>query len=271
MKIPNQTIQRLKNNYGNWVLITGATSGIGREMALKFGEAGFNLVLTGRREKVLNELGTQLFDAHQVEVIPVVGDLAKFSDVEFLMHETAHLPIGIAVLNAGYGTSGKFITAKIDQEINMLALNCEAVLRLSHHFANNMKSENRRGALVFLSSIVSFQGVPNAAHYAATKAYVQSLGEALAIELKPLGIDMLCAAPGPVNSGFAQRANMQMDLVMKPEQIAVPMINAIGRKKTLLPGFLTKFLVYNLSMVPRWLKIRIMGQVMAGFTKHQLS
>ncbi|MDP4934174.1 MAG: SDR family NAD(P)-dependent oxidoreductase, partial [Salibacteraceae bacterium] len=98
---------------------------------------------------------------------------------------------------------------------------------------------------MLLSSMVAFQGVPNAANYAASKAYVQSLGEALSIELKPEGIDVLTIAPGPVESGFSGRANMQMGKAMKPEAIALATINAIGKRSTLLPGFLTKLLVYN--------------------------
>ena len=120
-----------------------------------------------------------------------------------------------------------------------------------------------------MASLVGFQGTPFAAHYAATKAYVQSLAEALSVELKPEGIDVLAAAPGPVSSGFASRANLQMGATLKPEGIAVPILNALGNKQTVLPGFLTKFLVYALRTAPRWGKVRIMKLVMGGMTKHQ--
>ncbi|MEL7124084.1 MAG: SDR family NAD(P)-dependent oxidoreductase [Bacteroidota bacterium] len=269
MKLSNKTIQRLNNKYGNWILITGATSGIGKEIALKFGEAGFNLIITGRREKLLHELSSLLFDKYQVETIPIVGDLSNEDEVQHLIKETAHLNIGIAVLNAGFGTSGKFIDANLEVEINMLNLNCKALMMLTHHFANKMKKQPQRGAIVLMSSMVAFQGVPNAAHYAATKAYVQSFGEAIALELKSEGIDIICAAPGPVESGFSERANMKMSMALSPEDVGIPIINAIGKKTTVLPGFLTKLLVYNLRMTPRWGKIRIMGNVMSGFTKHQ--
>ncbi len=271
MKISQKTIKRFKKNYHEWVLITGATSGIGRELAIKFGEAGFKLVITGRREQELEALSTHLFDEYGTESIPIKGDLSTIEDVDILLKETDHLNIGIAVLNAGFGTSGKFINADLKQEMNMLDLNCKAVLIMAHHFANKMKSQSKKGAIVFLSSMVAFQGVPNAANYAATKAYVQSLSEALAIELKEEGIDVLAAAPGPVESGFSARANMKMNMSLKPEDVGVPIIEAIGRKTSILPGFLTKVLVYNLRMTPRWGKIRIMGKVMSGFTKHQIT
>lgn len=269
MKISNKTAERLKTTYGQWVLITGATSGIGHEMAIRFDEAGFNMVITGRTEGLLNTLASQLFDQYQVEAIPVAGDLSNQEEVQELMKSTEHLPLRIVVLNAGFGTSGKFLAAEIATEMNMLDLNCKSVLWLTHHFANKMKTSGEKGAIVLLSSMVSFQGVPNAANYAGTKAYIQSLGEALAIEFKPQGIDLLCAAPGPVKSGFSERANMVMGSAMDVKDVVVPIINAIGRKTNILPGFLTKFLVYNLRMTPRWMKVKIMGKVMAGFTKHQ--
>lgn len=189
MKLTQKTIKRLSNRYDEWVLITGATSGIGKEMAIQFAEAGFKLIITGRREKELQELSSMLFDRHKTETIPIVGDLS---------------PIGIAILNAGFGTSGRFIDANIEEEINMLDVNCKSVLIMAHHFANKMKTQAKKGAIVLMSSMVAFQGVPNAANYAASKAYVQSLGEAIGHELKSEGIDVLTAAPGPVASGFAE-------------------------------------------------------------------
>jgi hypothetical protein len=271
MKIAQKTIKRLKSNYHEWVLVTGATSGIGRELALKFGEAGFKLIITGRRGKELEALSAHLSDEYNTESIPVQGDLSIIEDVNKLFSEVSHLNIGIAILNAGFGTSGKFRASNIEQEVNMLDLNCKAVLIMAHHFANKMKAQPKKGAIVFMSSMVAFQGVPNAANYAATKAYVQSFSEALAVELKSEGIDVLSAAPGPVASGFAERADMKMDMSLSPEQIGVPIIEAIGRRSTVLPGFLTKLLVYNLRMTPRWAKVQIMGKVMGGFTKHQRS
>ena len=269
MKLSQKTIKRLKEKYGNWVLITGATSGIGRELAYKFGESGFNLVITGRREQILENLASELSEMYKVEVNPLTGDLSTAVGINDLLKHTTYLPLGIVVLNAGFGTSGKFLDSPIEREVNMLDLNCKSVLMLTHHFANKMKISPKKGAIVLMSSMVAFQGVPNAANYAATKAYVQSLGEALAHEFKPEGIDILCAAPGPVETGFSKRADMRMNMALKAKDVGVPIIESIGKRTTALPGFLTKFLVYNLRMTPRRVKVRIMGNVMAGFTKHQ--
>ncbi|GAB5563643.1 MAG: SDR family oxidoreductase [Winogradskyella sp.] len=269
MKLKEDTVCRLKNNYGKWSLITGATSGIGKELALNLGEAGFNLVLTGRRKSVLEKIKVKLSNAYNIEVVIIAGDLSLESDVLKLIKDTSDINIGIVILNAGFGTSGDFIKSDLDNELNMLNLNCKAILILTHYFANKLRNQSKKGAFVFLSSMVAFQGVPHAANYAATKAYVQSFGEALALELKPEGIDVLCAAPGPVETGFSARADMKMNNVLKPENITIPILNAIGKKSNIFPGFLTKFLIYSLRSTPRWGKIRIMGKVMKGFTKHQ--
>jgi len=117
--------------------------------------------------------------------------------------------------------------------------------------------------------MVGFQGVPYSANYAATKAYVQSLAEGLYHELKPFGVDVLATAPGPVKSEFEDRANMRMDMYLTPKHVGVPILKALGNKMTVLPGTLTKLLVYSLRIVPRWGKIRILKIVMGGMTKHQ--
>lgn len=112
--------------------------------------------------------------------------------------------------------------------------------------------------------MVAFQGVPNAAHYAATKAYVQSLAEALSEELQPFKVAVLAAAPGPVSSGFASRAHMNMGKALTPEEVGVPILKALGKQVTVLPGWLTKLLVYSLMTLPRWGKIKVMKKVMSG-------
>jgi hypothetical protein len=122
--------------------------------------------------------------------------------------------------------------------------------------------------MVLMSSIVGFQGTPFAAHYAATKAYVQALAEALSVELAPHGVDVLAAAPGPTHSGFAARAGMNLGVALNPEEVAQPILTALGRKSTVLPGLLSKLLTYSLMPLPRWARVRMMGTVMAGITKH---
>lgn len=255
--------KRLINNYGPWALVTGASSGIGLELSLQLASGGFNLILCARNIERLQTTESQIRKRYNVEIKLVSADMSEQADIDLLIKEVHNLDIGLVILSAGYGTSGLFVHSSIHREINMIRVNCESVLTLSHYFAQRMSAKGK-GGIILLSSIVAFQGVPNAAHYAATKAYIQSLGEALAIELKPFGVDVLSAAPGPVLTGFGARANMTMGKSLKPAEIGEPILKALGRKNTVYPGLLTKLLVLALSTVPRKIKVRIMKKVMAG-------
>jgi len=120
-----------------------------------------------------------------------------------------------------------------------------------------------------LASLVGFQGTPFSAHYAATKAYVQSLAEALHVELALSGVDVLASAPGPVQSGFAARAGMHFGVAVKPAEVAQATLDALGCKTTVVPGLLSKILTYSLSALPRSSRVRMMGWVMRGMTKQR--
>lgn len=268
MKLTNSQKNRLKNNYGPWALVTGASSGIGKELAKRIAESGLNLILTARRKGPLQNLGDSLQSEYQISVRTIIADISINDDIDLLIGDTKDINIGLVVLNAGFGTSGPFVKSPLVSELNMLDVNCKAPLILAHHFSKKFM-ERKKGGIIFLSSIVGFQGVPNAAHYSATKAYIQSLGEALYHELKYEGVDVLTAAPGPVNSGFGNRANMKIGKALKPEDIGIPILRALGRSSVVFPGTLTKVLIYSLRTVPRWGKVRIMKMVMGGMTKHQ--
>ncbi len=260
--------KRLHSQYGSWAVITGASSGIGREIGYKLAEAGLNLVLVARRRAVLEQIATEFTSKHGTQVRVMELDLALESSVKTLEATTHDLDVGLLIAAAGFGTSGSFLNAQLEQEIEMLNVNCRALLELSWYFGRRF-AKRGRGGIVLMSSIVGFQGMPFAAHYAATKAHVQALAEALYVELAPMGIDVLAAAPGPTHSGFATRAGMQMGMALKPEDIALPILNALGRRSMSLPGVLSKLLTYSLVPLPRWARVRIMGGVMGGMTKHQ--
>jgi len=254
--------------YGPWGLVTGASSGIGEAISHELAAVGLNVVLSGRNEARLQQLATQLETEHQIICEVILADMTAIADITKMIKELEHLPLGLFVASAGFGTSGEFIRSNLEDETDMVQVNTLALMLLTHHFARRF-AEQRRGGIVLMSSIVGFQGTPNAANYGATKAYVQSLGEGLYHELKPYGVDVLAAAPGPVNSGFAEVANMDMGNALKPSQVALPILKALGKKSTVFPGGLTKVLMFGLRTVPRWGKIRIMKIVMGSMTKHQ--
>lgn len=268
MQARSRRQQRLCTRYGPWAVVTGASSGIGREIALRLAESGLNLVLVARSKAALEQLAADLTARHAIEARVVDLDLARETGVETLGAATRDLDVGLLVAAAGFGTSGPFLESRLDQELEMLNVNCRSLVALSWHFGRRFAGRGR-GGMVLMSSIVGFQGMPNAAHYAATKAYVQALAEALYVELSPLGVDVLASAPGPTNSGFAARAGMRMGMALNPSDVAQSTLDALGRKSTVLPGFLSKLLTYALVPLPRWGRVRIMGRVMRGMTKHR--
>lgn len=266
MQLSTKEQQRLKHKYGEWAIVTGASSGIGLELARVLANAGFNLIINARNLEHLESVAKDLIRKHPIKIKIVDADLSESSGVEKIIESAQDLNVGLLINNAGFGTSGLFVKSSLQTEINMFRVNCEAVLSLTHYFSKTFKQQ-QRGGIIFLSSLVAFQGVPYAANYAATKAYIQSFAEALAIEFKPFGIDVLSAAPGPVNSGFGERAGMNMNKTMDASAISIPILKAIGRSTNVVPGLLSKILVYSLRTVPRWAKVRIMKQVMFGFVK----
>ncbi len=260
--------KRWMARYGPWALITGASEGIGREFARTLAAAGFNVILVARREERLRELTRELFDHYGTTATIVEADLADSESVTRVIESARDIDVGLLVASAGFGTSGPFVDARLNEELGMLDVNCRATLSMAHAYGRRFV-ERGRGGIVLLSSIVAFQGVPQSAHYSATKAYVQSLAEALCIEFKPLGVDVIAAAPGPVNSGFARRANMQMGLALDPSAVPTSTLSALGRRMTIRPGWLSKLLEVALKMLPRWGRVHMMNQVMSGMTKHQ--
>lgn len=269
MKRPSKKQDRFRARYGSWAVVTGASSGIGREIALCLAEAGLNLVLVARSRDVLEQLAADFRTRNGIETLVIDVDLATEKAIEVIEADTRTLDIGLLVAAAGYGTSGSFLDATLEQEFDMLYVNCRALLALSLLFGQRFANRGR-GGMVLMSSIVGLQGVPNAAHYAATKAYVQSLAEALYIELAPLGVDVLAAAPGPVQSGFGKRAGMKISgLVLKPEDVAHRILDALGKKSLVFPGLFSKLVPYSTAPLPRWVRARLVGTVMAGMTKHK--
>lgn len=249
--------------YGSWAIVTGASDGLGRAFAHRLAARGSSLVLVARRSSALNVLAEELQVAHAIRCIVIPMDLGKPGSVAALDEQTGGLDIGLVVAAAGFGSIGPFLDQPLEDEADMLAVNAAAVLRIAHVFGHRLRRRGRGGLVVF-GSVVGFQGTPLSANYAATKAYVQSLAEALAIEWADDGIDVLSCAPGPVATGFAARAGMAMGKAADPSELVEPCLDALGRRTTIRPGGLAKLLGYGLMMLPRSIRTRVLHQVMRG-------
>lgn len=263
-----QTVKRLQLRYGPWALVTGASDGIGKAFALELARSGINVALAARRRTELEMLAEELKAAHGVDTLVVACDLSTQSGIDAVMNATSDLDVGLLVAAAGFGTSGPILHSNLGQERDMLAVNCAALFELCVHFGRRFAARGR-GGMVLMSSLVGWQGTPHATHYAATKAYVQSLAEGMRVELKGSGVDVLASAPGPVHSGFAARADMRMSVAASPADVARASLGALGRKTTVVPGAFSKLLTYSLAMLPRVARTFVIGRVMRGMTRHQ--
>ncbi|MEM7675637.1 MAG: SDR family NAD(P)-dependent oxidoreductase, partial [Myxococcota bacterium] len=235
---PHKQLSPRWQRYGPWAVVTGASDGIGRQIAEQLADAGLNLVLVARREAVLGALANEIRTRTGVEVTLLIVDLSQRASVQHVLDSTAQLDVGLLVAAAGFGTSGYLVDGDLEQELNMIDVNCRALLHMTHAFGRRLR-QRERGGIILMSSLVGFQGVPRAANYAGTKAYVQSLAEGLSHELGPWGVDVLASAPGPVRSGFAERANMRMTAAIDPQTVARETLARLGRARVVRPGFMT--------------------------------
>lgn len=253
----------LKTRFGPTALITGASDGIGRAFAEALAAQGFDLVLVARREVVLEGLARDLMARHGISVTVMAADLSAPGAVERILTGTAATSVGLLVAAAGFGSIGWFLDLDATSEVNMVDVNCRSVVELTHGLATRMAARGKGGVVLF-SSVVGFSGAPFSATYAATKGFVQSFAEGLAVELRPSGISVLSVAPGPVGTGFAARSGMRMGKTETPETVARAALAALARGGTLRPGFLAKLLGWSLAMMPRWGRVRLLGQIMQG-------
>lgn len=153
--------KRLSTRYGPWAVVTGTSSGIGREIALQLAKAGLNLVLVARSQQVLEEMAADFATRFSIETQVLAIDLAQETAIGRVEAETDDLDVGLLVAAAGFGTSGPFLNTSLDQELDMLNVNCRALVGHCLHFGQRF-AKRGRGGIVLMSSIVGFQGLPNA-------------------------------------------------------------------------------------------------------------
>jgi short-subunit dehydrogenase len=190
-------------------VVTGASSGIGRELAVQFAEGGFDLIVAAEDERI--DSAARSFAEHGVQAIPVRADLATFNGVENLyqaIQATGRVPEALAV-NAGVGVGGDFARDNdLADELRLIALNVTGAVHLAKRALPGMIASGRGGVL-FTSSIAATAPGPYHATYAASKAFLLSFAEALRYELRDSGVTVTALMPGPTDTEFFDRAGMQ--------------------------------------------------------------
>lgn len=254
--------------YGPWGVITGASQGIGAEMARSLAERGLNVVLVARSGDKLEALAQQLRQETGVQVKVVAADLAHSEGLEKVKATTADLEVGLLINNAGAWQFGSFLGNDIERDRQILSLNVEAPMVLAHHFAGKM-AERGRGGVINVGSGAALHGVPGQATYSATKGFLRNLTEALHQELKPKGVDVLITNPGPVE-GEASSAYDQSKVPLpkvSPRTVAEDAIkNLGGRSSHTTPGRLNKLMNAAVRMMPRDLLSSVAGYVLERAT-----
>jgi uncharacterized protein len=190
---------------GSTCLVTGASSGIGAEIARELASRGHGVTLAARREERLRELADELEQEHGVRAEVVAADVSDGPGREGLVRELIErgLTVEVLVNNAGFGSGGRFDRLDGDREVSMVRTNCEAVVGLTSAFVPAMV-ERGRGAILNVASLIAFQPVPFQATYGASKAFVLSLTDALHEELRRTGVTVAAVCPGPVRTEFGE-------------------------------------------------------------------
>lgn len=197
-------------------LITGASSGIGLELAELFAADGSDLVLVARREDRLKELADRLESEYGVKVHVLPKDLSKpkAPDEIFAHLKKEKIQVDVLVNNAGFGVKGIIPEIDLDKQLDMVQVNVKALTHLTRLFLPGM-IERGYGGVLNVGSLAAFQPGPNLAVYFATKAYVLSYTEALAEEIQNPNIQISCLAPGPVRTEFGEKSDLEDSLLFK--------------------------------------------------------
>ena len=236
----------------SYVLITGTTSGLGREFARIFAQNGYNIVAVARNEILLQQQKQELERHFGIEMVYVVKDLSTENSAQEVYDEIKHKGINIDILinNAGFGSFGRYIDVDWQRQKGLASVNMLAVMQLSYLFGKDMDRRGE-GKIVNIASIASFQAGPYMAMYYASKAFVRSFSEALHEEMKSSGVSVTAICPGPVATNFERNAQMINSAmftrlrVYTPEVVAARSYRAIMNNKAVyVVGWPNKLLVF---------------------------
>ncbi len=237
-------------------LITGASSGIGREMAKELSNLGYDLILVARRKNKLEQLAKEL--KTNVEIIDL--DISSTFNCMKLYNQVKKENIDILINNAGFGLYGKFDETKLDTELDMIDLNIKTVHTLTKLFLKDFKSKNK-GYILNVGSVASFLPGPLMSTYYATKAYVLNLTMAIYEELRRYnsGVYVGCLCPGPVNTEFNKVAKIKKDLKsLDSDYVAKYAIKKMFKKQLIIiPGNKTKMGIDLAKLLPMKSKLKV--------------
>lgn len=245
-----------------YALITGASTGLGKDFAHSLAKLGYTPILVARSVNKLKSLATEIKQKYGLDSIVIAQDLsvANASEKVYKAVKKLKLHVSCLVNNAGYGLNGEFHKNSFLEESKMIQLNVTTLAELCHLFLQEMVS-NKDGYILNVASTAAFQPGPFMTNYYATKAYVLSLSEGLAEEVKDYGVTVSCLCPGPTKTEFFERANMTGSklvqssfLAMNSQEVVDIGLKALFKKRVVkIPGFLNFILAESVRVTPRFI------------------
>ncbi len=255
-----------------WAVVTGASSGLGRDFSLQLAQRGYNLVLVARRADRLEELAREIDQRYRKNALPVALDLTAAAAVTTLLKalDSAQIDPEVLINNAGFGLHGGFLEYSWPQERSMLELDILALVELTRAFATRMIARGR-GYILQVASIAAYQSSPSYAGYAAAKSYVLHYGEAINEELRGSGVSCTVLSPGVTKTEFLEVAGQRMTLfhrltIMESERVVRVGLRALlKRRASVVPGLANKVAVSLNRLMPRRAVVRVVRRLM-GFS-----
>lgn len=247
----------------NYVLITGASSGIGYELAKLFKRDGYNLILVARDKEKL-QMAVDKLNNEKNKIIMLDVDLSREDEVDKLIKyiNKNEIDINILVNNAGIGLFGEFAEIDWKTEEKLIDINIKALTKLTKYFLPKM-IEKKSGGILNVASTAAFASGPRMATYYASKAYVLNLTEAIHEEVKEYGINISCLCPGPVRTSFQSKAGIKKSEKAKKYLMNADIVAKVGYDKfkkgevIIIPGFKNKVLVNANKLLPRAISRKI--------------
>jgi short-subunit dehydrogenase len=249
------------------VLITGASSGIGLELARCFAADSGRLILVARNTAAMETLAEELRQAHRIEVLVLTADLSLPETPRRILAELSAQKISVDILvnNAGFGATASFAEIPLPRQLEMVQVNITALMELTGLFLPGMM-QRQRGGILNVGSVAGFQPGPGMAVYYATKAFVLSFSEALAEELSGTGVTVSVLCPGPTESNFGSVARGKKIRPMKTSKMTSEAVARNGHRAfrkgtiTAVPGWPNKVFVFLNRILPRVLPRKIVKQ-----------
>jgi short-subunit dehydrogenase len=252
---------------GKWALVTGASAGIGLELAKQLAQGGANLVLTARRVDRLQALASELAAKHGTRTEVFSADLTRPQAPEEIHGFTTEKGIEVELLvnNAGFGAFGNAYEIPIEKMLEMIQVNCSAVVHLTRIYLPEMVAR-RHGDVLIVSSVAAFQAVPYNSVYAATKAFDLLFSEGIAAEVRGSGVRVCALCPGSTSTEFkdvAQQPDRAFRSAETAEKVARVGLEALAAGKTMvISGFKNKLMTESQRLAPRSLVTRMAEKMM---------